>query len=295
MRVNASARTLDAQIFDARTFDAQIFDARIFDPLLRDPEREVRASFAGIPFAARVISPRYGERIARHYRAVARDGLAAACAAAGVPFDRDGSGDRFGLAIRFERPAEIAVHDAAMTLDPSVRALVGRFGPVVFHNAYVTHAVRESFHRNIFPHLRFHVDRGPTMPNQYSCFTRDPFDAEQRHPRASSTLFIANIVARLELARAKAESIAGGGGAGGAGAGGAGEGDAPERGMRPSYDLFHGVFLRPLLGDIVLEQPWSEPEGTGEIAVVDNRTALHATYHKDGTTKGYRIGARYLT
>jgi hypothetical protein len=264
---------------DSAIRDAGILDTKVFDPLLRDPAGEARGSLAGIPFAARVIVPHYGERIARRYRAVAPGGLAAAAAASGVPFDRDVFGARFGLAVRFERPAEMALHDAAMTLDQSVRVLVGRFGPVVFRNAHIAHAVRESFHRNIFPHLRFHVDRGPMMPNQYSCFTRDPFDAEQRHPRASSTLFIANIVAWLELARAKAET---------------GEQGAPERGMRPSYDLFHGVFLKPLLGDIVLEQPWSEPEGTGEIAVVDNRTALHATCHKDGTTKGYRIGARYL-
>jgi len=260
---------------DAATLDTGIFDTGIFDPLLRDPEREVRGSFAGIPFAARVVIPRYGERIARHYRAVARDGLKAACAMARIPFDFDG----FGLAIRFERPAELAVHDAGMTLDQSLRTLVGRFGPVVLRNAHIAHAVRESFHRNIFPHLRFHVDRGPAMPNQYSCFTRDPFDPEQRAPRASSTLFIANIVAWLEMARTGASAR---------------ETGAHETGVRPSYDLFHGVFLKPLLGDIALEQPWSEPEGTGEIAVADNRTALHATYHKDGTTKGYRIGARYL-
>jgi hypothetical protein len=61
-----------------------------------------------------------------------------------------------------------------------------------------------------------------------------------------------------------------------------------------SCELFRGVFMKPILGEIVLEQPWDEPDGTGEIAVADNRTVLHATYHKDGTTKGYPIGTRYL-
>jgi hypothetical protein len=61
-----------------------------------------------------------------------------------------------------------------------------------------------------------------------------------------------------------------------------------------SCDLFAGVDMDPLIGELILEQPWNEPEGTGEIVVVDNRTALHATYHKDGRTAGYRIGARYL-
>jgi alpha-ketoglutarate-dependent taurine dioxygenase len=52
--------------------------------------------------------------------------------------------------------------------------------------------------------------------------------------------------------------------------------------------------MAPLLGEIIFEQPWNEPAGVGEIALIDNRTVLHATYHKDGSTRGYPIGARYL-
>ncbi len=60
-----------------------------------------------------------------------------------------------------------------------------------------------------------------------------------------------------------------------------------------SYNLYPDA-ARDLFGDVILEQPWDAPEGTGEIAVIDNRTVLHASYHKDGRTKGYAIGARYL-
>ena len=64
--------------------------------------------------------------------------------------------------------------------------------------------------------------------------------------------------------------------------------------VRANYDLFSGITAADLFGRIILEQPWDAPDGTGEIAVIDNRTVLHATYHKDGETRGYPIGARYL-
>jgi len=68
-----------------------------------------------------------------------------------------------------------------------------------------------------------------------------------------------------------------------------------ERGMRASYHQFGGTDMACLPGNTVRDQPWNEPDGTGEIAVIDNRTVQHASYHKDGRTDGYRIGARYLT
>ena len=111
------------------------------------------------------------------------------------------------------------------------------------------------------------------MPNQYSCFTRDPANPEQRPPRASSTLFVAKIVAWLEEARRT---------------------DGASTGFKSSYDLFQDSLTSVLFGELILEQPWAAPDGTGEICIIDNRTVLHATYHKDGTNPGYPIGARYL-
>jgi len=257
----------------AEPVSAAALDPKAFEALTADPRSELRGSFAGTAYRARVAIPDYGRCIARHYAAQTGGDLPAACARAQIPFDLA----QFGLEIAFESPVEIAVHDPAMRLDDGIRALVGRFGPVILKNAMVERSVRGMFHRNIFPPLRFHVDRGPSMPNQYSCFTRDPLDAEQHAPRASSTLFIANIVAWLE-------SIRNGDAAPGAACG-----------VKPSYDLFLGQDLAPLFGTIILEQSWSAPAGTGEIAVLDNRTALHATWHKSGLTAGYRIGARYLT
>jgi len=249
-----------------------LFDATAFTPLPSDPGRTVNGTLNGVPWSAGIAIADYGSRIAQYYRDGARHGLAATCAEAAIPFDLP----HFGLVVSFARPVEIALHDEDMVLDTSVRDLVARFGPVIFSNARTHDAVTDRFHRNIFPHLRFHVDRGPLMENQYSCFTRDPKIPEQTAPRRSSTLFIANTVAWLE------EAAQAGGGA------------RPPQGVRPSYDLFHSTRMEPLFGDIILEQPWSAPVGTGEICVIDNRTVLHATYHKDGSTAGYPIGARYL-
>ena len=98
----------------------------------------------------------------------------------------------------------------------------------------------------------------------------------QRHPRLSSTIFVANIVAWLEMVRT-------------------GRANAnTERGIRASYDLFQEGRAAKLFGKVILEQPWDAPEGIGEISVIDNRTVLHATYDKQTKQRGYPIGARYL-
>lgn len=248
------------------------FCETILRPLRSSPETQISSTFAGKPCTARIAIPNYGAHIARHYRDTAKDGLSAACKSAAIPFEFV----HFGLILGFDRLTEIPLHDESMNLNESVRALVQEYGPVIFHNACIAGEMRGRFHRNIFPHLRFHVDRGPTMPNQFSCFTRDPFDAEQRYPRSASTLFIANIVAWLELVRTGKTAPGG------------------ETGARPSYDLFDGADITPLFGKTILEQAWDAPEGTGEIAVIDNRTTLHATYLKIAQADSYRIGARYL-
>jgi hypothetical protein len=248
------------------------FDSTDFDPLWRGTAGTIRGEVRGAPFTASVIIPQYGARIAQHYRDIAPRGLSEVAVRADIPF----SLEQFGLRIVFERPCDLALHDDDMNLDDSVRRLVGRFGPVIFRNACVAGSARQRFHRNIFPHLRFHTDRGRGMPNRYSCFTRDPLDPEQREPRLSSTLFAANIVTWLQAVRE-------------------GQCDpAIDRGTRMSIDLFADADLSAALGKVVLEQPWDAPAGTGEIAVIDNADVLHATCHRHSDKKGYPIGARYL-
>ncbi len=264
--------TISALTTPPDAVDACVFDATAFDPLISQPTKTLRGNLQGVSYAARIAIPNYDAAITRHFATIALNGLATASKLSNIPFALSG----FGLIIAFEQRAEVAVHDADMVLDESIRALVAQFGAVMFRNACIAGPGRLKFHRNIFPHLKFHVDRGANAANQYSCFTRDPNDPAQQSPRASSTLFIANIVAWLEAVRS---------------------GDADpreERGVRASYNLFDGAKAAKLFGKIVLEQPWDEPKGSGEIAVIDNRTVLHATYDKKKHARGYPIGNRYL-
>ncbi|MCH7831773.1 MAG: hypothetical protein IIC55_02770 [Proteobacteria bacterium] len=70
------------------------------------------------------------------------------------------------------------------------------------------------------------------------------------------------------------------------------EGQDPGSGAKTLYAIFKDEDLEPLIGDILLEQPWTAPEGTGEICVFDNRTLQHASYYL--ARRGYSIGVRYL-
>lgn len=64
----------------------------------------------------------------------------------------------------------------------------------------------------------------------------------QCHPRLSSTIIVANIVAWLEMVRT-------------------GRANAnTDRGIRASYDLFQEGRAAKLLGKVILEQPWDAPE-----------------------------------
>jgi hypothetical protein len=226
----------------------------------------------GATYQARVLIADYDRRIESHYGDITAPGLGAVCATASIPF-----GFRhFGVLFAFDRLTEIDIHDADMVLRDGLRDAIARFGAVVFRNAFLSVDLRRRAHRNIFPHLRFHYDRGPRHENRYSLFTRDPFDPVQAEPRLSSTLIAANIVAYLQLREESPCDV------------------AKERGMRASYDLFGGQDMDGVLGNIVLEQAWDAPRGTGEIVVIDNRTVQHAAYYRTPAGPGYPIGARYL-
>ena len=52
--------------------------------------------------------------------------------------------------------------------------------------------------------------------------------------------------------------------------------------------------LAESIGNVVLEQAWHAPPGTGEITILDNRSVLHASYYARPENRGYPIGVRYL-
>lgn len=235
--------------------------------ILAAPGKPRSASHDSVSFQLSVGIPDYGWKIANHYADQVDGNLGAICSKASLAFDLSS----FGLIVTFDKPLELELYDGDSLLDENVKKIINHFGPLIFRNAYLATKFRNQGQRNIFPDLNFHVDRGSNQDNQYSLFCRDPFDDVQKAPRESSTLFIANIVAYLQSVK---------------------EGHPPKTGPQTLYSIFKDEDIKPLIGDIVLEQPWTEPEGTGEICVLDNRTIQHASYYRGG--RGYPIGVRYL-
>ncbi|MBI3773414.1 MAG: hypothetical protein HY272_12030, partial [Gammaproteobacteria bacterium] len=223
-------------------------------------------------YTAKIGITYYKQKIACHYASLIQGSLEQECRLAEI----ECGFEHFGVIVRFESPVEVLLYDDALTINRGLCDIIARVGPVILRNVYLTSAVRSEGHRNRFPHLRFHIDRNPLQPTRYSMYTRDPYDAEQRYPRTASTLFTANIVSHLQ---------------------GIKEGDVVrgiDKGVRASAPLFEKEDMSGVISNIVLEQRWDEPESTGEIAMIDNATALHASYYRDIVQKGYRIGVRYL-
>ncbi len=231
------------------------------------PHRAVDISLGGDHCSARLAIPHAGYRINRHYAKLLSNVAEERIRTAGV----DNPFSHFGLILDFERPTLVHLFDDNLVLASNVKRLIGAFGPVILRNAYITEEFRSQGQRNIFPDRDFHYDRAPDHDNQFSLFYQDPFDPTHRKPRDTSTLIVPNIVAFLQHVD---------------------EGNPPEDVKRSQYSLFKSGDLNRLIGEIILELPWQEPEGTGEVCVFDNRTVLHASYYRAG--KGYPIGVQYL-
>jgi len=241
--------------------------------LAGDPAATVEAVIAGQPCSVNIVIPYYVGRLRDFYSVDVFSGLDAAIKTSGIDF----SFQHFGLNIHFHQPTEISLHDADMALIPVIKQLVEKFGPVIIKNTYFTSEVRDLGHRNRFPHLKFHYDRSVLQPTVYSLYARNPFDDEQKSPRIASTLFIPNIIAYLQCVKEKNFS-------------------AVERpGLSSNYDLFMEENMDDVISTLAVEHGWDEPEGVGEISLIDNRTVLHASYYKDGFHEGYRIGVRYCS
>lgn len=233
----------------------------------RAPETAINGELANTPYRARIAITDYGRTIANHFTDLLPRGLSDVCRRTSIPF----AFSSFGLICEFERPLELNLYDDDMVLDENLKEIIGQFGPLILRNVYMSSKCRTEVHRNIFPDLNFHIDRGADQENQYSLFCRDPFDPVQKAERTSSTLVIANIVGYLQSLK---------------------EGGTPADGPQALLSIFKDQNLSPLIGKILLEQPWTAPEGTGEICIFDNRTVLHASYYKP--SRGYPIGVRYL-
>lgn len=240
--------------------------------LFANPQGVVIGSFAGKTYKLKIAIPDYAKNVTEYYQEQLNGELQNLSKQVEIPF----AFNHFGLVCEFVESVELNLHDDEMNLDESIKSVVDRIGPVIIKNAYLSSQKRSIGHRNRFPHLSFHVDRSPNQPTPYSMFTRDPFDQEQIEPRTASTLFVANIVAYLQLLKEKQCD------------------PNSEKGTRTLYNIFSQTNMQEVLNRIALEQAWDAPRGTGEICIQDNRTVQHASYYRDAARQGYRIGVRYV-
>ncbi len=248
------------------------FNTQWSNLLWRQPLRPLLGHYQGIDYRAHIALPDYGERLLQHYADILHGDLAAYSQRVDIPFLYQ----HYGVIIEFEKPALVTLHDTSMQLESGLRQIMQRLGPIIFKNAYLDTHLRSQGHRNRFPHLNFHIDRSINQPTQYSMYTRDPFDDEQRYPRTASTLFIPSLVGNLQAVREGQP------------------GATSMKGGQNTYTLFTREDMSGLLGNIILQHAWSEPVGIGEVSMLDNRTTLHCSYYRDPSVPGYKIGVRYL-
>jgi len=248
------------------------FNRSWMQKLLNTASKEMEGNYAGVNYIAKMAIPNYKNIVAAHYKNIINNNIDNYCRKSEVsPIY-----EHYGTLITFEQPLQIDIHNDEQVLEPGLKELMQQAGPVILKNAYLSPKHRQVMQRNRFPHLNFHIDRNIGMPTRYSAYTRDPFDEEQRHPRKSSTLFIASIVGYLQGVK---ESLID---------------PNVTKGINQSFEIFRQADLTEFIDQLMIEQRWDEPENTGEISMLDNATELHSSYERQYHVKGYRIGVRYL-
>jgi len=248
------------------------FNSSWIERILKADKKEISGTYNGAEYKANIVITDYKLNVAEYYKDIINGNIDDYCRQVDVGLIYE----HYGVEIEFTRATQIDVHGDDQVLEPGLKQLMHKVGPVIFKNAYLSATYREVKQRNSFPHLNFHIDRNPSMPTRFSVYTRDPFDAEQKYPRKSSTLFIASIVGYLQAIK---EGIIKPG---------------ETKGINRSFEIFRNMKMDNLLGKLIIEQRWDEPEGVGELSMLDNATELHSSYERILATKGYRIGVRYV-
>lgn len=176
----------------------------------------------------------------------------------------------FGLIIEFMSEASLEFFDDAFHLNSMFKSMIATFGVVLVRNVRLCHPCDENYQKNIFPQLVFHVDRGAQFDNQYSLFYRNPDDPDHQPPRDTSTLILPNIATFLKAREQKQVYTD----------------------VALSHQMFEENAICGVIGEYIMEQKWDAPPGTGEVCMFDNRTVMHASYHRQ--QRGYPIAVQYL-
>ncbi len=239
--------------------------------LMSNPEEPVAAQFGGCRFTARIAIPDYPGQVAAHYREMIRGSVEEFSKSLHVPLGFK----HFGLVCSFATPTQLDLYQGDVLCD-ALKELVRCFGPVFLENVVLPKHQRDDGHRGRFQDLNFHIDRSARQHTQYSLYSRNPDDPEQREPRTASTLFIPNLVAHLQDCRERSVPV------------------TPCEELPNNHTLFKDEDLSDLIGKIIFEQAWAAPAGTGEIGVQFNPQIRHASWYRGRTIKGWPIAVRFL-
>ena len=245
----------------------------IISKLEINPEATITGNLSGNAYEIKIVIPNYTECVQTFYSPQLDHNLTHYVQKLKLPplFKH------FGVCVSFKEPVEIHLHGMDMELESSAKQLITKYGALILHNVHLDSEMRDMGHRNRFPQLNFHIDRNPHQDTHYSLYTRNPFDEEQKQPRTSSTVFIPYLVAYLQAIKEGRGSI------------------ADEDGLITRSELYTPLDIPDLLNSIILPHTWDQPEGVGEISIIDNANILHASYYPNEANKGYRIGVRYVS
>ncbi len=253
------------------------FNTAWLSKILANPDQPISGVFENNAYEAKVIIPHYKLRVSEYYKDEINGNIDKLCTQLKFPFVFK----HFGISIKFEKPLSLRLHDSEMIMIDSLHNMIREAGAVIIKNAYLDSEHRNMGHRNRFPHLNFHVDRSEKQPTHYSMYTRNPFDEEQKHPRKSSTLFVASIIGYLQTRKEKNIEP---------------HSSSSQHSAilnKGTYSIFANENISELVNNIIVEHAWNEGTGTGEISMLDNITCLHASYYPTHE-KGYKIGVRYV-
>ena len=245
----------------------------ILSKLEINPGSEVTGNLLGHAYTAKIIIPNYSELIQKFYKPQLEHAIDYYNTNLKLPL----LFKNFGICISFKEPVEIHLHSLEMELESSAKQLISKYGALILYNVHLDSEMRDMGHRNRFPQLNFHIDRNPHQDTRYSLYTRNPFDEEQKQPRTSMTIFIPYLVAYLQAMKEGKGSI------------------ADKDGLITRSELYSSIDIPELLNSVVLPHTWDQPEGVGEISMIDNANILHASYYPNEANKGYRIGVRYVS
>ena len=241
--------------------------------LLANPVQAQELQICGTDCLVRIVIPNYFKALQKFYGESLIPDQNSIEQESGLPLPFK----HFGIELKFRDSTTLYLHNQENQLEGDLKPLMQTFGAVILKNVVFESSIREEHHRNRFPHLKFHRDRTEHQPTRYSMYSRDPLDEEQRKPRSASTLFMPNILAYIQ-AKKEGRHI-----------------ELQGQGVLMHYHLFEErELLTEEIGKVIVEHRWNEPEGCGEVSMLDNKDLLHASYYHDAMHSGYRISVRYL-